>query len=98
AGLWPCLYALEGHGHRPAAVVLLGSQDDYAVEQVCAHFHSVMVKSITPPDEWTPEGISRCAEEQNGTLRDIRNALQTIPKVAKNIVARDREAVWHPYT
>ncbi|HWY88730.1 MAG TPA: adenosylmethionine--8-amino-7-oxononanoate transaminase [Gemmataceae bacterium] len=93
-----CLYALEGHSHKPAAVVLLGPVDDYAAQQISRHRLATPVFCLTPPENWTSAGILRCAREQDDVLQALQKAIGPMVTSVADLVARDREFVWHPYT
>src|SRR5207248_138120 len=70
-----CLVALEAHGHRPGAVVLLGPTDDYAIEQISRHHPGQAVFGLTAPEEWTMAEIARCAVAERAALQSIGQAL-----------------------
>jgi adenosylmethionine-8-amino-7-oxononanoate aminotransferase len=99
-----CLYALEGHGLRPHAVVLLGPTDEYAQEQIRRYRPALPVYALTAPQEWTADGVRQCAAEQAPSLGRLRDALapcappESAGKVVDDLVARDRSSLWHPYT
>ncbi len=93
-----CLYALEGHGQRPVAVVLVGPADEYAVEQISLHRPALPVFCLTPPNEWTPTGIALCAGQQRGVFETLQDLLSPGPLPTQDIIQRDRQALWHPYT
>ncbi len=92
------LYALDAHGNRPHAVVLIGPRDDYALEQVRRYRPALAVFALTPPEEWTAAGVKHCASRQRTALRELREALGPHGRPTDTIVRRDREALWHPYT
>ena len=92
-----CLRALEARAIRPAAVVLIGSPDEFAAEQIARHGR-VPVISLSPPREWTINGIAQAAGEQAAKLESLflqptRNAIDSA-----KLLERDRAFVWHPYT
>jgi adenosylmethionine-8-amino-7-oxononanoate aminotransferase len=91
-----CLFALEAHGHLPKAVVLLGPADAYAVEQIRHYRSALPVFCLTPPDKWTAATIERCTGAQRGVLGAMRDALAPAPP--PDILERDRERLWHPYS
>jgi adenosylmethionine---8-amino-7-oxononanoate aminotransferase len=102
-----CLEALSVHGIRPSAVVLLGPADEFATEQIRRHAAGLPVFSLQLPRAWTTEDIAQSAREQAATLKHIQNAVcvsRTQPNVARSfqqahdLLARDRQHVWHPYT
>ena len=92
-----CLDALEAHGQMPAAVVLLGPEDAYALEQLRRR-SKLPVVSLTAPTNWTPAGIAACAAEQNATLTELLKIATPADYPIADIQARDRACVWHPYT
>ncbi len=62
------LTALRGYGLTPAAVALLGPDDEYAAEQIGRH-GGVTVVSLAPPDGvWTPETLAAAAHEKRDRL------------------------------
>jgi adenosylmethionine---8-amino-7-oxononanoate aminotransferase len=98
------LEALKTHGVHPAQVVLVGERDDYAAEQIRQH-GGIPVLSVQPPQAWTSEEVRRAAE------RLARSAERMAPPCAppcaprsalraplEDLLERDRQAVWHPYT
>jgi adenosylmethionine-8-amino-7-oxononanoate aminotransferase len=93
-----CLYALESHGHRPLAVVLLGPVDEFAAAQIRCRGQGLPVHCLTLPEEWTPAGIQRCAAKERGALQALRETLTPVMKSTDELVIRDRQALWHPYT
>jgi adenosylmethionine-8-amino-7-oxononanoate aminotransferase len=93
-----CLDAVEGHGHCPAAVVLMGPVDEFAAEQIRHHKPTLPVYSLTPPEAWTPAGIERCASDQKQVLQALRQTLVSVAHSTADFVVRDRQHVWHPYT
>ena len=91
-----CLKALAVEGILPVAVVLVGPQDPYAVEQIRRH-GGVAVFSIDQLASWDAEGYRTLAENSRETLTQIRQLL--LPEsVSGDLVERDRAGVWHPYT
>jgi adenosylmethionine-8-amino-7-oxononanoate aminotransferase len=101
----PCLQALEGHGCRPAAVVLVGPPDPFAAEQIARHGPVSRVVSVEPPCTWDVEGIARAAREQKPLLDSMRLTLMAgecspvrSEVVRTDLLERDRRSVWHPYT
>lgn len=74
-----CLFALEQHGIKPFAVVLLGEADAYAAKQVARYGKGVPVFSLEPPARWDSTGILSAADRQRDTLRRIHDALRIAP-------------------
>jgi adenosylmethionine-8-amino-7-oxononanoate aminotransferase len=94
-----CLAALETHHVFPAAVVLLGVADPFAVEQLTRRQPRLSVFSLEPPAAWQPDAVAAAAHRQRGTLLALRLCLSTPPlDLSAAWVERDRRAVWHPYT
>jgi adenosylmethionine-8-amino-7-oxononanoate aminotransferase len=96
------LQALAAHRVYPVQVVLMGPQDEYAVEQIRKH-GDVAVLSLQVPRTWTPQGIQDAAkqisEERCGQL--FGGVVASRPKLEdspRSLVERDRQVVWHPYT
>ncbi len=101
------LAALEAHGVRPLAVVLLGEPDPFAEEKVRQWRPTLTVVSLVPPPEWTADAIQQAASQQTGHLNELFLAYETretrSPAAQKKadveqILALDRSSVWHPYT
>ncbi len=94
------LQALAVHGVSPAAVVLLGPPDPYAVEQIAKHGRSAGTFALEVPRVWDVEGVALGAREQAGVLKAIQLSLPQPTGLATtaDIVERDRHYVWHPYT
>ncbi|MCS7045327.1 MAG: adenosylmethionine--8-amino-7-oxononanoate transaminase [Gemmataceae bacterium] len=104
------LLALEALGHRgaaPAALVLIGPEDEFAAAQVQQHRPSTPVFSLHPPRDWTIAGVATAALEQRDRLEALRSVLAAGPTpqeeqiavpLLRDLIHRDRSAVWHPYT
>ncbi len=103
------LAALASHDCRPAAVVLIGEADAFAVEQISRHAHGVPVFCLQPPATFTADAVAESAAAQRQVLDCVRTAATQAPgsaclrqvdrsAAATDIVARDRRVVWHPYT
>ena len=89
--------ALESENLFPFAVALIGPRDSFAEEQIRLHAPNVQVISLTPPRDWSSEGIRQIAQLQRTILEPLRDHLQ--PKPSKNDwIHRDQQFVWHPYT
>jgi adenosylmethionine-8-amino-7-oxononanoate aminotransferase len=93
-----CLQALALHGIQPAAVVLIGPPDDFARDEIRFHGH-LPVFSVQPPIRWDEAGVRDAARQQVEVLQEIRSRL-AVTKVGpkQNLVERDRQWIWHPYT
>lgn len=102
------LAALEAEAVAPAAVVLLGPHDAYAVEQIDRHGRGAPVLSLVPPESFAPDAIDRAASAQRPILSAVREAVGSsrastdrargAPAETLAILKRDRDCVWHPYT
>jgi hypothetical protein len=98
------LAALAASGLRPAAVVLLGPWDEYAMDQIKLHAQLKHAFNLSIPKTFSLEGVARSAAEQAATLEAIRSCVTEVgARVStradlSDIVERDRRAVWHPYT
>lgn len=94
--------ALRAEWHTPAAVVLMGPRDEYALEAIRQHEPDLPVFALTPPMEWTAENVRRAAEEQAAELEALRAALDAqdrpFTESPEAILDGDRRSVWHPYT
>jgi adenosylmethionine-8-amino-7-oxononanoate aminotransferase len=92
--------AMEGAGVRPAAVVLLGPDDPYAVGQVGRHGGGIPVIGLdVPAGEWTPNAIAGGAASQRVRLEQIVKVLAACPTSGgRPIGSPHPPAVWHPYT
>src|SRR5262249_36349333 len=73
----PCLQGLAAHGVRPAAVVLVGSADSFAAEQIATHWPSARVFSLRPPAAWDVEGVAAAAREQRPVLDALRACVES---------------------
>ncbi len=108
-----CLNTLQGYGVRPAAVVLMGPPDAFAIEQLERHWPRSTFFSLQLPSAWDVEGVARAAREQSGVLQALHSRLcvaTTEPEAeprrfapapecaALDLLGRDRRFVWHPYT
>jgi adenosylmethionine-8-amino-7-oxononanoate aminotransferase len=106
------LHALKHYAPRPAAVILMGPSDAFAVEQIQRQEPASPVFSLRPPHSWDVAGVARAAQEQIGVLETIRSRLG-VPRQAhgagrecwnplsalpSNLEERDRRVIWHPYT
>ena len=82
------LTSLHAWGVFPAAVILLGPRDPYAVEQIRLHGRDVGVFELEPPTNFQSEGIVRSADKQLQALQAIRDRIQT---------ATEKSVVKHPF-
>jgi adenosylmethionine-8-amino-7-oxononanoate aminotransferase len=87
------------------AVVLLGSPDPFAVQQIERHAGTA-VFSLKEAKEWTAENIRAAAETNRDELClflahlgfTAVHAGDRAHNDAADLLRRDRAAVWHPYT
>jgi len=70
-----CLSALQANCVRPAAVVLVGRPDAFAVEQLGRHWPLGPCFSLQMPSDWDVEGVARAAQEQSGVLQALCSRL-----------------------
>jgi adenosylmethionine-8-amino-7-oxononanoate aminotransferase len=88
-----CLQALAVHGVEPEAVVLLGEEDPFAVEQLNVHWKRDRVWCVRLGWE---KGISALLEISRVVEACGRSLRGQAP--LPGLVERDRHVVWHPYT
>ncbi len=96
-----CLRALAGQGIVPAGVVLVGPADPFAVEQIQRHWPSGFVGCVQPPAVWDAADFAAAAKEASGELAALRGSLSSgshSTSSVRQVIDRDRLAVWHPYT
>ena len=94
------LRALAFEGIAPSAVVLIGENDPYAIEQIEKH-HPVRAFHLSPPLKWDVEGIRSAAHQQFAVLDEIRRCFVTLGESAsdtESLLHRDKLTLWHPYT
>jgi adenosylmethionine-8-amino-7-oxononanoate aminotransferase len=72
-----CVRALDGYSVRPAAVVLAGPPDEYALDKLRRLLPGTAVLALRPPAEWDAEGVRRAAAEQEGMFRHLLSALSS---------------------
>jgi adenosylmethionine---8-amino-7-oxononanoate aminotransferase len=90
--------AMRDFGLRPDAILLVGPADDYAAEAIETHA-DIEVFSLGRPDDWNPAGIKRAADKNSPELERLFDHLSAADAGGgADLVARDRAAVWHPYT
>ncbi len=96
------LDALPRYVVQPVAVVLMGQPDEYAAEQIARHGRGIRVFSLRGPADWDADGIARAAQEQRDVLEALRACLTAAPAMSRqaigDLLERDRQLVWHPYT
>jgi adenosylmethionine-8-amino-7-oxononanoate aminotransferase len=93
---------LELEGIRVRAIVLIGTKDEYAENEIARH-GSVPVVGLEPPASWDEAGIVSAVQCQSEPLQTLRCHIeeQLAPKATRrltDLMARDRQSVWHPYT
>ncbi|WP_020474016.1 adenosylmethionine--8-amino-7-oxononanoate transaminase [Zavarzinella formosa] len=91
-----CLKSLSVEGIIPAAVVLLGPDDPYAVEQI-GRRSPVPVFSLDVPKVWDRDGFQCIVTARRQVFADLEQVLKA-PEKQRNLILRDRAAIWHPYT
>jgi adenosylmethionine-8-amino-7-oxononanoate aminotransferase len=93
-----CLVALGGHDLSPAAVVLLGPADEFALEQLGKQTAAV---ALPRPETFTVLDLQREVAQQKTTL-DLPlffSPPRLPPRIASELLQEhDRTAIWHPYT
>ena len=93
--------ALAANSVNVSVIVLIGTNDAYAAEQIQKHAHDVPVFSIESPKSWDKEGLQVAAETSRESLNAMRRLFtgdsgkQISPS---HLLSRDKVAVWHPYT
>ncbi|HYV35519.1 MAG TPA: adenosylmethionine--8-amino-7-oxononanoate transaminase, partial [Gemmataceae bacterium] len=103
-----CLQALKSQGIVPAGVVLLGKHDGFAVEQIQRYWTPGVEACVQPPSAWNEKQIKDAAATAREVLLSLDLAsrerkrpecvLRSLTLPARQIVERDRQAIWHPYT
>ena len=89
-----CVSALRSENVHPIAVVLLGERDPFAEEQISKHA-AIPVCRLTPPKQWTPDGIALAAQNQAPTLDHLHAVLHPLAPRPSPLTPH---SVWHPYT
>ncbi len=96
------LQSLGASGHEPAAIVLVGPTDSFAVEQIRRHGGGDHVWSLVPPESFDAPAVAQAAAQQRTTLDEIRRRIDAVHAARfadpSSIIDRDQAAVWHPYT
>jgi adenosylmethionine-8-amino-7-oxononanoate aminotransferase len=94
------LRVLRAEGCDVRAVVLLGSADPYAEAEVAKH-GDLPVVSLRPPVRWDHDALLAAVAEQRPALDAVRarcgDATSGRPSTS-DLIRRDANAVWHPYT
>lgn len=80
-----CLRALQTEGIQPAAVVLLGPPDEYALEQLRRQQPGMTVLVLQPPSMWDKAGVQKAAQEQQSILTQLRPILAPPIPVKRNV-------------
>jgi adenosylmethionine-8-amino-7-oxononanoate aminotransferase len=88
---------LRGEGIDVRAVALVGPLDAYAKAEIVRH-GEVPVVGLRPPKNWDAAGISQAASEQRSALEEVRSLLSRIVPAEHDLIPRDRQFTWHPYT
>jgi adenosylmethionine---8-amino-7-oxononanoate aminotransferase len=91
-----CLRALDSFAIRPAVVALMGQPDEFAAEQISRHGR-IPVVSMSPPGEWSTSGVAKAAQEQLAKLQALQSPSRE-PVQVPELLERDRDFIWHPYT
>ncbi len=98
------LQALKIHEIEPSAVVLLGDEDPYAVEQIEKH-GAARVFHLTPPRTWSREDIAGASLQQRVVLTALHDSISSpdveqysVDASSKRWLEADVASVWHPYT
>jgi adenosylmethionine-8-amino-7-oxononanoate aminotransferase len=83
------------------AVVLVGPRDEYAEEEICKHGR-ILTRSLRPPATWELASLKSAATEQRAVLEELRHVVDEDVRESgaapADLVDRDRQHVWHPYT
>ncbi len=90
--------ALAAAGCEVTAIVLVGEQDSFAVEQLEFHLPKVPVFSLPMIDDWNATSIIDTALSVASTIDRLCETLAKVSELPADLVRRDRAAVWHPYT
>src|SRR5262245_45980626 len=95
-----CLRALVDTDVDIRAVILIGTPDDFAVEQIQRH-GKVPVISLRPPAQWDTPSLVTTVQAQRSALdtcRRLVTATADPSPTSGSLIDRDRRHVWHPYT
>jgi adenosylmethionine-8-amino-7-oxononanoate aminotransferase len=99
---------MKDRGVCCTAVVLLGPPDAFAVKQIQRHT-GIAVFALRAAEEWTAESVRAVALTNAAELDRLLQHLTpgnellvgpvtTSSQELRDLIARDRAAVWHPYT
>jgi adenosylmethionine-8-amino-7-oxononanoate aminotransferase len=95
------LRVLRAEGVDVRSVSLIGPADAYALGEIEKHGR-VAVFGLEPPTRWDAGGLVEAAARQRATLDQLRDLAspghKDSPAGVDDLIARDRRAVWHPYT
>lgn len=93
------IHGMASFSLRPAVVVLIGPDDDYAVSSIARFADIPVIGLCLPPEEWTPATIAAAAATQSDRLASIRTTLSAACGDAPTtLLQADSRLVWHPYT
>jgi adenosylmethionine-8-amino-7-oxononanoate aminotransferase len=103
--------AMAGRGVGPQLIVLLGSDDPYAVEQIRQHVSETPVVGLCMPSgEWTTAALASAAREQKERLRVCAESMlggrgscraggeREMASRLGGSLALPSALCWHPYT
>ena len=91
------LAGMRSFGVTPSAVVLLGSEDAFAVGQIECH-GDVSALSMEVADTWDESGIREAVERNRGSFDRLPLSVSERGPGGEVWIERDRASVWHPYT
>lgn len=98
------LDALKQSGVIPAAAVLIGPRDEYAVEEIAKHRPGLPIVAFPNPADWSTVGFGDLWWECRGELAKLHDRVisgDTLVErrdFAARLLAQDQRLVWHPYT
>ncbi len=88
--------ALGSYGVKPKAIALFG-EDAWTINELSTRL-SVPLFNLSPPTDWTIEGIKQCALSQTVQFAGLANCLIANPgRTQAELVRLDAERIWHPY-
>ncbi len=89
---------LNDFGLNLAAVVMVGEADAFAASQIERHTQTPVL-SVHAVETWTPEGVRTAAEGNREPFVRLLHLIETpATDAVAELIRRDRETVWHPYT
>ena len=94
------LRVLRSEGVDVRAVVLIGPPDEYAEGEIEKRGQTPVV-GLRPPARWDPDGLSAALAQQRQPLAELRHRLtrsRQDSEATEDLVRRDAEQIWHPYT